>query len=98
MRLMFKSTQITPTTEKVIEMATSTLAGDINGLSAQRECALSAFRQTATDLDNINSGLRQKLGNLEALTAFINEQSELANQMIGDNDKVRTRILDIIGE
>ncbi len=95
---MFKRVSISPSAEQALELATSTLAGDINGLSAQREFALSAFRQTATDLDNINSGLREKISNLETLTAFITEQSATVSQMIGDNDKVRTRILEIIGE
>lgn len=60
--------------------------------------ALSAFRQAATDLDNINSGLRDKINKFNDLTAFIDSQRSTASQIIEDNDKVRKRILDIIGE
>ena len=94
---MFKKTNAIQSTEQILETATSTLTGDINGLFAKRESALSAFRKTAVDLDNVNCGLRAKIDNLKTLTAFIEEQSGAVTQMIDDNDKVRTRILEIIG-
>lgn len=49
-------------------------------------------------MDNINSGLRDKINKFNDLTAFIDSQRSTASQIIEDNDKVRKRILDIIGE
>lgn len=86
------------TTEEAINAATDRLASDITTLADKRDVALSAFRQAATDLDNINSGLRDKINKLNDLAAFIDSQRSTASQIVEDNDKVRKRILDIIGE
>ena len=86
------------TTEEAISAATDRLASDITTLAGKRDVALSVFRQAATDLDNINSGLRDKIYRLNDLTAFIESQRSTASQIIEDNDKVRKHILDIIGE
>lgn len=88
----------TLTTDQAIALATQSLANDIVGLSEQKEDAISVFRATANQLAAINSTLQIKVGNLNDIAKFIDEQSALANQMIGDNDKVRSKILDIIGE
>lgn len=86
------------TTEEAINAATDRLASDITTLAGKRDMTLSAFRQAATDLDNINSGLRDKINKLNDLAAFIDSQRSTASQIIEDNTKVRQRILDIIGE
>ena len=86
------------TTEEAINAATDRLASDITTLAGKRDVALSAFRQAATDLDKSNSGLRDKRNKFNDLTAFIDSQRSTASQIIEDNDKVRKRILDIIGE
>lgn len=86
------------TTEEAINAATDRLASNITTLAGKRDVALSAFRQAATDLDNINSGLRDNINKFNDLTAFIDSQRSTALQIIEDNDKVRKRILDIIGE
>ena len=85
-------------TPQAIKFATSRLAGDITSLSAQKEDALSTFRRTAVQLENINNNLRIKTGELSELAIFIEEQKNVANKMMEDNDKVRGRILEIIGE
>ena len=86
------------TTEQAIQMATSHLANDITSLSSKKDSALSTFRRTATELNSINDALKTKLCNLDELSSFIQEQQNAANQMIHDNDAVRSRILEIIGE
>ena len=86
------------TTEEAINATTDRLASDITTLAGKRDVAMSAFRQAATDLDNINSGLRDKINKFNDLTAFIDSQRSTASQIIEDNDKVRKRILDIVGE
>lgn len=94
---MYNTTKIR-TTEEAISAATDRLTSDITTLAGKRDVALSAFRQAATDLDNINSGLRDKINKFNDLAAFIDSQRSTASQIIEDNDKVRKRILDIIGE
>lgn len=86
------------TTEEAINAATSQLASEITTLADKRDAALNTFRQVAIDLDNINSGLRDKINKLNDLTAFIHSQHSIASQIIEDNNKVRKRILDIVGE
>lgn len=86
------------TTEEAINVATNQLASEITTLADKRDAALSTFRQVVIDLDNINSGLREKINKLNDLTSFIHSQHSIASQIIEDNDKVRKRILDIIGE
>lgn len=86
------------TTEEAINVATNQLTSEITALADKRDAALGTFRQVAIDLDNINSGLRDKINKLNDLTAFIHSQHSIALQIIEDNDKVRKRILDIIGE
>ena len=86
------------TTEDAINVATDKLASDVTELSAKRNVALSAFRQAATDLDNVNCGLRDKISKFDDLAKFIDSQRSTASQIIEDNDAVRKRILDIIGE
>jgi hypothetical protein len=82
----------------MVSAATSSLQYDIGDLMARKEAALSGFRQTAVDLDNVNCGLRDKVSKLDELDVFIASQRSAATQMIQDNDAVRQRILDIIGE
>ncbi len=86
------------TTEEAISATTEQLISDIADFAGKRDVALSILRQTTIDLDNINSGLRDKIYRLNDLTAFIESQRSTASQIIEDNDKARKRILDIIGE
>ena len=94
---MYGTTKIR-TTDDAINAATDRLASDVRKLSDQRESALSIFRQAATDLDNVNCGLRDRISKFDELSQFIDSQRSTASQIIEDNDKVRKRILDIIGE
>ena len=94
---MYGTTKIR-TTEEAISAATNRLTSDVKDLSIKRDMALSTFRQAATDLDNVNCGLRDRISKFDDLAAFIDSQRSTASQIIEDNDKVRKRILDIIGE
>ena len=86
------------TTEHVINTATARLSGDIAGLANRRESALSSFRRTANELQSINEGLKVKQGHLRELAAFIEAQEGATEKMMSDNEAVRSRILEIIGE
>ena len=91
-------TVMAKTTSQIISAATTKLSGDITSLSARRTHALSVFRKTAEDLGTINADLTEKVNQMDALANFIAEEKSSATQMISDNEAVRTRILEIIGE
>lgn len=86
------------TTEQSIKMASDKIAGDISSLLGRKEMAVSSFRRTANDLTIINSALGEKKAVLSELKEFIETQEAQATQMIADNESVRAKILDIIGE
>ena len=86
------------TTEQLIKMSSDKIAGDIQYLSSRREYAVSSFRRAANDLAVINNSLIDKRVALQTLQEFIVAQDEDAAKMIADNESVRAKILDIIGE
>ncbi len=86
------------TTKAMISQMTTRLAGDIKTLSDRRENAVSTFRRTASDLDTINANLRQNIAEFDDLLKFISDQRGSAEQMVSDNERVRGKILEIIGE
>lgn len=67
-------------------------------LSARRDMALSAFRDTANELAEVNTGLAETVKVASEMATFFNGEMNKANQAIHDNDAIRQRILDIIGE
>lgn len=85
-------------TEQVLTETTSQLAKDIAGLSDRRRIALGIFRDTAENLAAINEDLNKSITNFDNLTQFIMEQKLSAEQMVSDNDKVRNKILEILGD
>ena len=82
----------------MISQMTARLAGDIKNLSDRRENAVSTFRRTANDLDVINASLRQNIAEFDDLMKFISDQRGSAEQMVSDNERVKGKILEIIGE
>ena len=86
------------TTEQVLVTTTAQFAKDITNLTERRQTALSVFRSTAESLEVINADLAKSITNFDELTHFIAEQRAAASQMVSDNDKVRNKILEIIGE
>lgn len=85
-------------TEQVLTETTSQLAKDIAGLSDRRRTALGIFRDTAENLAAINEDLNKSITNFDNLTKFIMEQKLSAEQVVSDNDKVRNKILEILGD
>ena len=71
---------------------------DIEFLRADKEDALSAFRSTADRLDCINQQLCEKTALCGTLIAQLSRTQDSINQQVSDNEKVRAKILDIIGE
>lgn len=74
------------------------LVNDINCLQNDREDALSSFRMTANNLADINVHLNEKIQFFDGIVEQIAAQSKMAKQMVADNEAVRGKILDIIGE
>ncbi len=83
---------------KLVKTATTKISSDILNLTEEKGEALSVFRKTANELGNINKELKEKTDDLIALASFIEEQKESAKQMMSDNEAVRTKIFEIIGE
>ena len=81
-----------------IKVAMSKITGDIDDLSKKRSNALGVFRETAIELGEINETLHDRVNQLDVLSAFIADERKSAGKMIEDNDRVKARILEIIGE
>lgn len=86
------------TTAQVMTEATSKLSADITQLTAKRDQSLSIFRQTAENLEAINTELTGTINKMDEMVAFIGTQRDAANKVISDNTHVMERIYDIIGK
>jgi hypothetical protein len=87
-----------PTTQELIATATKKVESDIIALDAQKDSALSMFRSTASKLEAVNKGLMNSVEDLNTLIEFATEKKESAEKAISDNEAVRKKILDILGE
>ena len=85
------------TTQQALDSAVQKLAADITVLGNQKEDALSGFRTLVSRLESINTNASEKVESLAILAGFIAEQSEVAEQIIADNERVRSKILEILG-
>ena len=81
-----------------IKVAVDKISDDINHLSTRKACALSVFRSTANQLSSINSEMEEKMSELDTLADFIQHQKDIASKVVSDNENVRAKILEIIGE
>lgn len=86
------------TSEQAISIVTTKLAGDISNLSTQQTKAVNTFRETVNELEANNVALRTSVENFNNLMSFIQEKKAEAERMIVNNESVRQKILDIIGE
>ena len=86
------------TTAQVMTEATEKLSGDIIHLNAKLDQSLSIFRQTAQNLEAINSELTGTINKMDEMMQFIASQKEAANKVIADNNHVTEKIYDIIGK
>lgn len=86
------------TTAQVLTEATDKLASEITSLTAKRDQSLSIFRQTAQNLDAINTELTGTINKMDEMMAFIADRKEAASKVIADNNQVTAKIYDIIGK
>ena len=86
------------TTSDIVNKTISRLSDDIVSLSGLRDDALSHFRSTAVQLATINDKLTDKISVIEELEKVCAEEKTNAQKLVSDNEAVRKKILDIIGE
>lgn len=67
-------------------------------LTARKDKALSAFRSTANELAVVNTGLQETANIACEMAEFFSDERAKAELAISDNEAVRKRILEIIGE
>lgn len=95
---MFWSKKKEPTLVEQAVSAVDRIHTEIADLQEERGDALSSFRDTANWLGEINVELAQKQSLIDSLEAQLAVAQGCINQQISDNEKVRAKILDIIGE
>lgn len=99
---MFKKKNITPvqieTTEQIVARAIDNLAADLCSLTALKDNALSVFRNTANKLSDINEKLEGKINIINGIIENCTSEKENAEKIVADNEAVRKKILEIIGE
>ena len=93
-----KTPIVVKTTQEIVDDAVIRLSSDIMDLQDMKECALSSFRAVANTLGGINENLKDKVDKLESLITFATDKKGQTEKMISDNDAVRKKIIDIIGE
>lgn len=95
---MFWSKKKEPTLVEQAVTAVDRIHTEIADLREERIDALSSFRETANWLGAINAELAQKQELCDSLQAQLEQAQYNINRQIGDNEKVQSKILDIIGE
>ena len=87
-----------PTLAEQAVSAVDRISQDISDLRADRDDTLSCFRCAAESLRDINEELGEKSALCGTLIAQLQREQADITQQVSDNEKVRTKILDIIGE
>ncbi len=67
-------------------------------LNTRTENALSAFRNAANALEQVNAAKRENVLTVNNLIDFLQTTRQTTEKTIADNDAVRGKILEIIGE
>ena len=92
----YKKKELTLTEQAVT--AVDRITVELEYLREERTDALSCFRCTADWLDEINQQLSEKSALCAALAAQLARAQENISQQVNDNERVRSKILEIIGE
>lgn len=88
----------TMSTEKRVNKFRAKMANEIGALTARQNFAVSAFRQAANELESVNAGLAEQRSLLNGFANDLLTQVANLNTQMDDNERVRAKILDIIGE
>ena len=89
---------VVKTTEELLKESTTKLTSDIAHLSAMKDSALSSFRTTAIKLETINERLNNNIKVIDEMISLVEAEKKNAKKQVADNEAVRKKILDIIGE
>ena len=92
------NTNANVTLTETVQQGVRALTAKQQALTARKDSALSAFRSAANELAVVNTGLAETAEVATQMAAFFDSEKNNANQAIHDNEAIRQRILDIIGE
>lgn len=90
--------KVVETQEMLVQRTMSAITNRTTQLTAQKNGALSAFRTAANQLAVVNEGLAETAKVSSEMVAFFAGYQQDTESAIADNEAVRQRILDIIGE
>ena len=86
------------TTRQMTEAALAKREGDIGALKAKSRNALAMFQTMKDQLDKSTAGLEEIVIDLNDQIEALTAQKEAAEKLIADNNTIRQKIVDIIGE
>ena len=87
-----------PTLAEQAVTAMDNIGFEVERLHLEREFTLASFRDAANRLAQINDELGEKAALCGSLMAQLTRAQQEISRQCEDNDKVRGKILDIIGE
>lgn len=95
---MFWRKKKEPTLVEQTVTAIDRVTTEVNDLREERGMALSSFRDTANWLAKINEDLESKAALCGSMISQLQAAQENISKQAEDNDRVRGKILEIIGE
>jgi predicted nucleic acid-binding Zn-ribbon protein len=90
---MFKKSR-----QNMINGVTNRFEKDIEALGKKSDNALSVFRQTAKNLEEVNAGYQEAIEHITQMRISLETKGNALAAKIADNSAVKKKILDIIGE
>lgn len=86
------------TAQQAFNTFNTRLDSDITKLTAQKNASLNVFRNTITKIDASNAELAAVIENLTAYKNYIEGQITNAQNLVNENNTVRAKIVEIVGE
>ena len=86
------------TAQQAFNTFNTRLDNDITKLTAQKNASLNVFRNTITKIDASNAELAAVIENLTAYKNYIEGQIVNAQNLMNENNTVRAKIVEIVGE
>ena len=86
------------TAQQAFNTFNTRLDTDITKLTAQKNASLNVFRNTITKIDASNAELSAVIENLTAYKNYIEGQITNAQNLMNENNTVRAKIVEIVGE
>lgn len=86
------------TAQQAFNTFNTRLDSDITKLTTQKNASLNVFRNTITKIDASNAELAAVIENLTAYKNYIEGQITNAQNLMNENNTVRAKIVEIVGE